>query len=197
MNNGLIGKVGSSDITVGRFTYGFDRVNIKQWGGGAALKIGNFCSIASATIFLDGNHTVDWITTFPFARIFDDHAFYADLGGLDGFDGVEPPSNNGDVVIGNDVWIGETVTIMSGVTIGDGAILATNAHVVKDVKPYEIVGGNPAVGIRKRFADEIIELLLKLRWWDLPIESIREIKKHLLVQPSAGLLHFLIAKYRI
>ena len=143
MNNGLIGKVGSSDITVGRFTYGFDRVNIKQWGGGAALKIGNFCSIASATIFLDGNHTVDWITTFPFARIFDDHAFYADLGGLDGFDGVEPPSNNGDVVIGNDVWIGYEAMVLPGVL----AASAVEQWGVK-VKHYgwPLVGGIVVIG---------------------------------------------------
>lgn len=197
MTNALIGKIGASPIYVGPFTYGFDRVDVRQWGGGAGLRIGSFCSIASATIYLDGNHTIGWMTTFPFARIFDDHAFYKQLGGLDGIDITEPPSTNGDVIIGNDVWIGEKVTIMSGVTIGDGAVLGTNAHVTKDVMPYEIVGGNPAKVIRKRFDMEIIDLLLKLRWWDLPIESIREIKRHLLSEPSVGILHFLIAKYRI
>jgi virginiamycin A acetyltransferase len=34
------------------------------------------------------------------------------------------------------------------------------------VEPYSIVGGNPAVSIKKRFSDEIIELLLKLQWWN-------------------------------
>jgi acetyltransferase-like isoleucine patch superfamily enzyme len=197
MSKPLIGKIGASPIYVGPFTYGFDRVDVRQWGGGAALRVGSFCSIASATVYLDGNHTVDWFTTFPFARILDDHAFYADLGGLDGFEVQEPPSSNGDVMIGNDVWIGEKVTIMSGVTIGDGAILGTNAHITKDVGPYEIVGGNPAKTIRKRFSEEVIALLLQLRWWNLPIEHIREIKRHLLSEPTVGLLHFLIAKYRI
>ncbi len=197
MSKVLIGKVGASDIFVGPFTYGFDRVEIRQWGGGAALKIGSFCSIASATIYLDGNHTIDWITTFPFARIFDDHIFYEEIGGVEGLEIIEPPSTNGDVVIGNDVWIGEKVTIMSGIIIGDGAVLATNSHIVKNVMPYEIVGGNPAKVIRKRFDDEIIDLLLKLRWWDLPVEIIKDVKKHLLSEPTIGLLHFLIAKYRI
>ena len=49
---------------------------------------------------------------------------------------------NGDVIIGNDVWICENVTIMSGINIGDGAIIANNSHVVKNVDPYSIVGGN-------------------------------------------------------
>ena len=33
---------------------------------------------------------------------------------------------------------------MSGVTIGDGAVIANNSHVVKNVEPYTLVGGNPA-----------------------------------------------------
>jgi acetyltransferase-like isoleucine patch superfamily enzyme len=197
MSKPIIGRIGASPIYVGPFTSGFDRVDVRQWGGGAALKVGAFCSIASATVYLDGNHTVDWITTFPFARIFSDHAFFEHIGGLDGFEVTEPSSTNGDVVIGNDVWVGEKVTIMSGVTIGDGAILGTNSHITKDVQPYEIVGGNPAKAIRKRFSDEVVALLLLLHWWDLPIESIRDIKRHLLGQPTVGLLHFLIAKYRI
>ena len=193
----LTGMIGNSQIYVGPFTYGFDRVEVRQWGGGAALKVGSFCSIASATIYLDGNHTVDWITTFPFARIFEDHEFYREIGSVEEFTVKEPATSNGDVVIGNDVWIGERVTIMSGVSIGDGAILATNAHITKDVAPYEIVGGNPAKVIRRRFSEEIVDLLLQLRWWDLPIDAIRDIKRHLLMAPSINLMHFLIAKYRI
>jgi virginiamycin A acetyltransferase len=45
---------------------------------------------------------------------------------------------------------------MSGVRIADGAIVASNSTVTKDVGPYEIVGGNPAKLIRKRFDDETI-----------------------------------------
>jgi virginiamycin A acetyltransferase len=61
---------------------------------------------------------------------------------------------------------------MAGVTIGDGAIIATNSTVIKDVAPYSIVGGNPAIEIKKRFSEEQIEKLLKLRWWDWNIEKI-------------------------
>jgi len=63
---------------------------------------------------------------------------------------------------------------MPGVTIGDGAIIGTKAVVTKDVAPYEIVGGNPAKVIRKRFDDETIDFLLQLQWWDWPIEKIKE-----------------------
>ena len=103
----------------------------------------------------------DHITTFPFGHI------YKDVLGGDCITGH--PSTNGDVVIGDDVWVAEGVTIMSGVSVGSGAILAANATVVNNVMPYEIVGGNPAKVIKKRFEAEIIDLLLKLQWWNLPI----------------------------
>jgi virginiamycin A acetyltransferase len=57
----------------------------------------------------------------------------------------------GNVIIGNDVWIGNNVTIMSGVTIGDGAVIANNSHVVKNIEPYTINGGNPSKLIKYRF----------------------------------------------
>jgi acetyltransferase-like isoleucine patch superfamily enzyme len=71
----------------------------------------------------------------------------------------------GDVIIGNDVWISSNVTIMSGVTIGDGAVIANNSHVVKNVEPYSLVGGNPARLIKYRFTQEQIEQLLEIKWW--------------------------------
>lgn len=78
----------------------------------------------------------------------------------------------GDTVIGNDVWIGRESIIMPGVKIGDGAIIAACSVVTKDVEPYSVVGGNPARFIKKRFNDELIELLLEFKWWDLPPEKL-------------------------
>ena len=78
----------------------------------------------------------------------------------------------GDTVIGNDVWIGRESIIMPGVKIGDGAIIAAYSVVTKDVEPYSVVGGNPACFIKKRFNDELIELLLEFKWWDLPPEKL-------------------------
>lgn len=129
------------------------------------LYIGKFCSIAkNLRVYLHGNHRSDWITTYPFGHIHT-HIFRS-------FDGKGHPKSNGDVIIGNDVWISENVCIMSGVKIGDGAIIANQSHVVKDVEPYTIVGGNPAKLIRNRFPADQIRRLLELRWWDWDPEKI-------------------------
>lgn len=74
--------------------------------------------------------------------------------------------NKGDIVIGNDVWIGYEAVILAGVTIGDGAIIGARAVVTKDVPPYTVVGGVPARQIKRRFPEQILNELLKLKWWD-------------------------------
>ena len=78
----------------------------------------------------------------------------------------------GDTVVGNDVWIGQNATILAGVRIGDGAIIGCNSVVGSNVPPYTIVAGNPAKPIRKRFDDELINLLLEFKWWNKSIEEI-------------------------
>lgn len=54
------------------------------------------------------------------------------------------------VNIGDDIWIGRRVVILPGVTVGRGAIVAAGAVVTRDVEPYSIVGGVPAVIIKSR-----------------------------------------------
>lgn len=78
-------------------------------------------------------------------------------------------------MIGNDVWIGRESVIMPGVKIGDGAMVAAYSIVAKDIPPYSVFGGNPARFIKKRFDDDLIELLLRLKWWDLPDEELADI----------------------
>lgn len=143
-------------MSYGKHTYG--RMNVYTWGEGSNLVVGNFCSIAAnVKVYLGGNHRIDWVTTYPFGHI------NQEIFNL--FDGTGHPQTKGDVNIGNDVWIGDNVVIMSGITIGDGAVIANNSHVVKNVEPYSIVGGNPAKLIKYRFSKEIIEKLLEIKWW--------------------------------
>lgn len=182
-------RLGASQVTIGRFTYGMDKKRILQWNEGANLTIGSFCSIAGGgAIFLGGGHRSDWVTTFPFGHIFQEHL---------GNPGVKGhPVTRGDVEIGHDVWMGENVTIMSGISIGSGAVIAANSHVAKSIEPYSIAGGNPARHIRYRFPEEVVDLLLRLRWWDLALADVREIATMLCQSPSVDLLNQLIKKFR-
>lgn len=153
-------------MEVGKHTYGTQ--NIKIVRPQSNLKIGKFCSIAAnLTIWLGGNHRVDWITTYPFGHIRQNT--------FNKFNGDGHPKTNGDVIIGNDVWIGNNVTIMSGVKIGDGAVIANNSHVIEEVEPYSMVGGNPAKLYYYRFNEETIGKLLELKWWDFDDDIINEI----------------------
>lgn len=133
----------------------------------ANLKIGKFCSIASnVTIYLGGNHNINNVTTYPFGHINTDIFYNSNT--------QDHPTTKGDVIIGNDVWIGDNVTIMSGVTVSDGAVIANNSHVVKNVEPYSLVGGNPAKLIKYRFTKDQIEKLIKIKWWEWEDEKINK-----------------------
>jgi chloramphenicol O-acetyltransferase type B len=163
---------------IGRNTYGKPR--IYSWEEGATFRIGAFCSIASGVkIYLGGEHRIDWVTTYPF------NVLWEKAKHIKGH-----PKTKGDVIIGNDVWIGAGAAILSGVTIGDGAVIGTNAVVAKDVPHYAIVAGNPARIVRKRFNEETIHHLLKIRWWEwedkkiekfIPLLLDRDIEKFLKV----------------
>lgn len=137
---------------------------------GDKLIIGKFCSIAKGVEFImnGANHRMDCISTYPFYIM-----------GKDWGSALKPHSEElplkGDTVVGNDVWIGQNVTILPGVHIGDGAIIGANSVVAKDVPPYSIAVGNPCEIKKKRFDDELISLLEKLQWWNMPIEQIEKL----------------------
>lgn len=169
------------NIQVGEFTYYDDPSGMDDFASknvlyhfdfvGDKLIIGKFCQLATGVKFImnGANHGLDGFTTYPFKIL--GHEF-ADLPLLGGY--------KGDTIIGNDVWIGNDVTIMPGVQIGNGAIIAAKSVVTRDVEPYTIVGGNPALLIRQRFSDEIIQKLQALQWWDWSIEKIAHYGTNLL-----------------
>lgn len=161
------------NIIVGDFTYISDsdfesHVTHLYDFNGDKLIIGKFCQIAAGVEFImnGANHQMNAVSTFPF-YIFE------------GWD-MELPSLRdlpikGDTIIGNDVWIGQNATILPGVQIGDGAIIGANSVVGSNVAPYTIVVGNPAKMVKKRFDEELITLLLRLKWWDKSIDTINSL----------------------
>lgn len=133
---------------------------------GDKLIIGKFCAIASGVEFImnGANHQLNSVTTYPFYIM------------GNGWEKVVPKPGDlpykGDTIIGNDVWIGQNSVIMPGVKIGNGVVIAANSVVVKDVEDYTIIGGNPATLIKKRFDEELINLLLEIKWWDWEEEKL-------------------------
>ena len=166
---------------IGDWTYGTPQVF--SWREGTTLKIERFCSIADGVIILlGGEHRIDWVTTYPFTKIFPK---------AKGFTGH--PRSKGDIIIGNDVWLGTDALILSGVEIGDGAVVAARSVVTENVAPYSIMAGNPARRVRFRFDQSIIEALQKIAWWNWPLSKIEEAWPLLL---SSGIEAF-IAKFKV
>lgn len=161
------------NIIVGDFTYiadsDFERhvMHHYEWNGDRLI-IGKFCQIGPGVEFImnGANHQMNAVSTYPFYT-------------LEGWE-MDPPSPEdlpykGDTVIGNDVWIGQNAVILPGVHISDGVIIGADSVVGSDVDPYTIVIGNPSEILRTRFDVELIDLLLKFRWWDKTIEEINHL----------------------
>ena len=158
------------NIIVGDFTYIADSefehhvTHHYPWIGDRLI-IGKFCQIAAGVEFVmnGANHQMNAVSTFPFYT-------------LEGWSMDPPPSSEmplrGDTVIGNDVWIGQNAVILPGVHIGDGAIIGANSVVGSNVAPYTVVVGNPAKLLRRRFDEELTDLMLAWKWWDRPVEEI-------------------------
>ncbi len=165
--------VTNPNIIVGDFTYIADSEfeshvsHLYDWNDDKLI-IGKFCQIAAGVEFImnGANHQMNAVSTFPFYT-------------LEGWE-MSPPTKSdlplkGDTVIGNDVWIGQNAVILPGVHIGDGAVIGANSVVGHDVESYTIAAGNPAKILRRRFDNEIIELLLRFKWWDRSIDEINRL----------------------
>ena len=90
-----------------------------------------------------------------------------------------PPQGTCKILIGNDVWIGRGCNFKctnpnKPLIIGDGAVIAADSVVVKNVPPYAIVGGNPAKIIKFRFSEDVIESMLRIKWWDWSLDKIHD-----------------------
>ncbi|WP_448699637.1 CatB-related O-acetyltransferase [Mucilaginibacter sp. AW1-3] len=145
----------------GDFSYCGDNCSISN------ANIGKFCSIGPNVRIAPGKHpSSTHISTHP-ATFNNQPNFLKSFIGRDTYKSFE------EVTIGNDVWIGANCLIVDGVSIGHGSIIAANSVVNKNVGDYELVGGVPAKLIKKRFKDEDIDNLLKIKWWDKGDEWIQ------------------------
>jgi acetyltransferase-like isoleucine patch superfamily enzyme len=135
-------------------------------------EIGKYCSIGPNVVIGYGDHPTNLLSTSPFIYLNDTLNSKEKI-----IQRVVPHFKK--VIIKNDVWIGANVSIKNGVVIGNGAVIGAGAVVLSNVADYEIVAGVPARAIKKRFDDEMILLLLELKWWDFDKVKLLEIKERL------------------
>lgn len=128
-------------------------------------RIGKYCSISWNVSIGGYDHEYRRMTQHPFP-------YDIIYGGFEKTVGGGCSSGNLKLTIGNDVWVASNACILRGVEIGDGAVIGAGAVVTHDVGPYEIWAGVPAKKIGQRFTDEIIDEMVKLKWWDLSRETI-------------------------
>jgi acetyltransferase-like isoleucine patch superfamily enzyme len=156
--------IADGTLVMGNMSYYAPNV-VKYTGDSGRVIIGNFASVApDADFYVGGLHRTEWVSQYGLRAML----------ALPGADEDGFTHGRGDIVVGSDTWVTNGVTVMSGVTIGDGAVVGTKAVVAKDVRPYAVVVGNPAREIRRRFSDEQVEALLRIRWWDWPTEKVKE-----------------------
>lgn len=158
----LIRKIFSKyyNVKIDEFSYGgcFDPDKIPS-----GTKIGKYSSFGDNVVIIPTNHTTDTITTHPI--IFKPKFGYVQ----------KDPREINQLSIGNDVWIGYNATIMPSVkNIADGAVIAAGSIVTKDVPAYGIVAGVPAKLIKYRFNKDVIDRLLKIKWWNWSDELVKE-----------------------
>ena len=144
----------SGECNIGEYTYiGYNTVITKS-------NIGRYCSIADDVVIGPGEHKLDKISTSAI--------FYEDIYNV---------LTENVVNIGNDVWIGTKAVVLRGVTIGDGAVIGAGAVVTRDVEPYAVVVGIPARKIKKRLSEDLINEVIKTKWWEFEPEKAKKIQR--------------------
>lgn len=142
-------------------------------------EVGRYCAFAPEVVIGANEHPTDWLTVSRVTHVRGLHEWDAFLYPDDperARSSVMPYDKSTRTTrIGNDVWIGQRSLIRSGITVGDGAIVAAGSVVSKDVPPFAIVAGVPARVIKMRFADALVERLLRLQWWRYNVYDFEKI----------------------
>jgi acetyltransferase-like isoleucine patch superfamily enzyme len=155
-----IPAIDPSLLSMGRASY-FTPIVRGDPSSGHRVTIGNYCSIAFDSEFvLDGSATPTPLSALAL--------------GLDADNRLDPRLRGGDIVVGSDCWVTRGTRVLPGVTIGSGAVVAGYSVVTEDVRPYAIVGGNPARETGRRFDDQTVDALLDIAWWDWPEDLVKQ-----------------------
>ncbi|MEL4455017.1 acyltransferase [Lutimonas vermicola] len=108
---------------------------------GDSFFMGNYCHLASNLIIGDDVMLASFVSFVGGDHKFDNVTTTFNKSGKDVFK---------TTIVENNVWIGHGAIVLQGVKIGEGSVIAAGSVVTKDISKNTIVGGNPAIEIRKR-----------------------------------------------
>lgn len=149
-------EIGENSIVNGNFVFetGTGKINVGNntfIGGGTficieGIDIGDDVMFSWGCTVIDNNaHSLKWQDRINDVKDWKRGLDEGKIGVYKNWDSVQKAK----VKICNKAWIGFNVIILKGVTIGEGAVVGAGSVVTKDVPPFTIVGGNPAVVIKQ------------------------------------------------
>lgn len=107
--------------------------------GKGSVKIGDNFHSGKGLLILTSDHNYDYGNKIPY-----DDTYITE-----------------DVIIENNVWVGARVIILRGVTLGEGCIIQAGSVVTKNIPPFSIAGGHPAIVFKHRNIDHYNKLKIK------------------------------------
>lgn len=115
-------------------------------GGPGAVSIGENCQI-NENVFLQGAIIGDNVMIAPYVALI---ANKKEVNNTDVLMSTVEKEKGLKVIIEDDVWIGRNAIVMPGIKIGKGSIIGAGSVVTKNVESFSVMGGVPAILIKKR-----------------------------------------------
>jgi len=144
-------------------------VNIACFSYIQRTEINNFCTIGSRVSIGAMNHPINWLSINEFQ--------YRNLSEVNGLPLAEIHNYQVETntLIEPDVWVGDNVVVLPGRRVATGCIVGAGSVVAHDTEPYSVVVGNPASHIKYRFPSDIIQRLLRSKWWERDYEIVSKL----------------------
>lgn len=170
LNNDIIDG-GYGSFYIGRCSgFGVGSV-VKVDSDRQALKVGRYVAGGwNLRFILNGQHDMECISTSMLSF------------SVPGLKNTSIPQYK-DMIIKNDVWIGDEAMFLGGSTIENGCVIGARTVIPPNFQsePYGVYVGAPAKLVKFRFSERVRELLVKLSWWEMPIEWIRQCNDKFLI----------------
>ncbi len=143
LNAEIIFESLEGEVRIGNRTYiGNDTSIISR----NRITIGNDVTMAWGIMVYDHNsHSFDWRQRANVVK-----HFYLTYGTPNCFEQNDwSDVASAPITISDRAWVGFGAVILKGVTIGEGAVVGACSVVTRNVEPYTVVAGNPAVLVRR------------------------------------------------